>query len=227
MKVYKAVIFDWDGTLMNSERRIVNSIQQAARMCGLPVLPHSTSKQIIGLSLENAILELYPGVTPEQMVAMAEAYTQFFLEESTVPMEAFDGAEALLFNLKQQGVKLAVATGKSRKGLDRVLSESGFDVYFDTTRTPVESASKPNPLMLEQILEEFELTAEEAVMVGDTTFDMEMAQAIHMDRIALSHGVHQMEVLSPYEPVAELNSLHELNAWLLPRVAPGLHQYSA
>ncbi|VAW44331.1 Similar to phosphoglycolate phosphatase, clustered with ribosomal large subunit pseudouridine synthase C [hydrothermal vent metagenome] len=218
MKKYKAIIFDWDGTLMNSENRIVNSIQYAAKACGFPVLPHDESKQIIGLSLENAILGLYPNADQHQVVAMAEAYTQFFLEECDVLMEAFDGAEALLYNLSQSGVKLAIATGKSRKGLNQILKESGFGVYFDMTRTPVESASKPDPLMLEQILTEFNLSADEAVMIGDTTFDMEMAQNIGMDRVALSHGVHQMEVLSPYAPVAELDSLQALNAWLLPRL---------
>jgi len=217
-KKYKAIIFDWDGTLMNSESRIVVSIQYAAKACGFPVLSHDVSKQIIGLSLENAILGLYPEADQHQVIAMAEAYTQFFLEECDVPMEAFDGAEALLFNLNQSGVKLAVATGKSRKGLNQILKESGFGVYFDMTRTPVESASKPDPLMLEQILTEFNLSVDEAVMIGDTTFDMEMAQNIGMDRVALSHGVHQMEVLSPYNPVAELNSLQELNAWLLARI---------
>lgn len=218
MKKYKAVIFDWDGTLMNSEARIVDSIQNAARECGFPVLSNHESKQIIGLSLENAILGLYPEADQHQVVAMAEAYTQYFLEDCDVEMVAFDGAESLLLNLNQCGVKLAIATGKSRKGLNRVLEECGFGVYFDMTRTPVESASKPDPLMLQQILAEFDLSVEEAVMVGDTTFDMEMAQNIGMDRIALSHGVHQMEVLSPYNPVAELNSLQELNHWLIQHV---------
>lgn len=217
-KRYKAVIFDWDGTLMNSEARIVDSIQMAAKQCGLPVLSYDDSKQIIGLSLENAILGLYPDADQHQVVAMAEAYTQYFLEECSVEMVPFDGAESLLLGLGQQGVKLAIATGKSRKGLNRVLDESGFGVYFDMTRTPVESASKPNPLMLEQILQEFALSVDEAVMIGDTSFDMEMAQNIGMDRVALSHGVHQMEVLAEYNPVAKLDSLQELYMWLLPRI---------
>lgn len=215
VRKYKAVIFDWDGTLMNSEARIVNSIQSAARACGFPVLSNHDSKQIIGLSLENAILGLYPDTGSAQLASMSQAYTQHFLEQSDVPMQLFDGAESLLFNLKQHGLKLAIATGKSRRGLDQVLSECGFGIYFDMTRTPVESASKPNPLMLEQILMEFGLSVDEAVMVGDTTFDMEMAQNIGMDRIALSHGVHHMDLLTTYNPVAELDSLQALNLWLM------------
>jgi len=218
VKKYKAIIFDWDGTLMNSEARIVDAIQTAAKETGLPVLPYDESKQIIGLSLEKAILGLYPDLEQSQVVAMSEAYTQCFLEESNVEMVPFDGAEALLLNLNQQGLKVAIATGKSRKGLNAVLSETGFGVYFNMTRTPVESASKPDPLMLTQILEEFGLEVEDAVMIGDTTFDMEMAQNIEMDRIALSHGVHQTEVLQEYNPVATLDSLNELNMWLMDNI---------
>ncbi len=218
VKKYKAVIFDWDGTLMDSEARIVNSIQAAAKVCGLPVLSDYDSKQIIGLSFELAILGLYPNAEQSQVIAMGEAYTQHFLEDCKVPMQAFDGAESLLFNLRQHGLKLAIATGKSRKGLDQVLGECGFGVYFDMTRTPVESASKPNPLMLDQILTELGLSVDEVVMIGDTTFDMEMAQNIGMDRIALSHGVHQMELLAEYNPVAQLDSLQELNVWLVQNI---------
>ena len=214
-KQYKAIIFDWDGTLMNSEARIVDAIQTAAKECGLPVLSYDESKQIIGLSLENAMLGLYPRLTQSEMVAMSQAYMQCFLEESNVEMVPFDGAEALLLNLKQQGLKLAIATGKSRKGLNAVLAETGFGLYFDITRTPVESASKPDPLMLTQILQEFNLTVDEVVMIGDTSFDMEMAQNINMDRVALSHGVHQTDVLNTYNPVATLDSLNELNMWLM------------
>lgn len=214
-KKYRAIIFDWDGTLMNSEARIVDAIQMAARECGLEVLPYDVSKQIIGLSLENAILGLYPQLDQAMVVAMSEAYTQSFLEQSDVEMVPFDGAEVLLLNLKQSGLITAIATGKSRKGLNAVLEETGFGVYFDMTRTPVESASKPDPLMLQQILQEFDLDVCDAVMVGDTSFDMEMAQNIGMDRVALTHGVHQTEVLQAYEPIAVLHSLQELNNWLL------------
>ncbi len=218
MKQYQCVIFDWDGTLMDSEARIVASIQEAARRCDFPVLSDHESKQIIGLSLEKAILGLYPQATLQQVQQMSRAYSQDFLEESEVKMEIFDGAEELLVTLQGTGVKLAIATGKSRRGLDQILAEYSFESYFDMTRTPIESASKPDPLMLKQILGAFDLEVHQAVMVGDTEFDMAMAQAIQMDRIALSHGVHEMERLQRYDPVACFDSLIEMQGWLVPRL---------
>jgi phosphoglycolate phosphatase len=216
---YELVIFDWDGTLMNSEARIVSAIQHAAEDVGLPVLSDEQSKQIIGLSLEHAILGLYPDATPQQVEAMAKAYTQHFLEDSEVPMHPFEGAEDLLKALKNQGAKLAIATGKSRRGLDQVLREVGFGPYFDITRTPVEAASKPDPLMLHQILEALDVPLERAVMVGDTEFDLLMAQKAGMDSVAMTHGVHALEHLKQFQPVVYADDLTELKNWLLPRVA--------
>lgn len=215
MQKYRIAIFDWDGTIMNSEARIVDAIKTAARECGLPVLPDEQNKQIIGLSLEKAILALYPELSQDQVVQMAQNYTQSFLEESSVEMVPFDGAESMLYSLKQAGYKLAIATGKSRRGLDQVLQECGFGVYFDMTRTPVESASKPDPLMLTQILEEMGIAVEEAVMIGDTTFDMEMAKNCGMDRVAISHGVHQMHQLEVFDPVAKVDNLQQLTQFLM------------
>lgn len=219
MKNYQLAIFDWDGTIMNSEARIVDAIKMAARECGLKVLPDEENKQIIGLSLDKAIQGLYPDLDREDIVRMATAYTRSFLEDSEVDMQPFEGAEAMLYGLKQAGFKLAIATGKSRKGLDEVLKACGFGVYFDMTRTPVESASKPDPLMLKQILEELKVSVDDAVMIGDTTFDMEMAQNCGMDRIAISHGVHQMHQLQAYDPVACVDSLEELMAVLMASVS--------
>ncbi len=214
---YELVIFDWDGTLMNSEARIVAAIQHAAEDVGLSVLSDEQSKQIIGLSLEHAILGLYPDATPEQVEKMAGAYTQHFLEDFDVPMHPFEGAEDLLQSLKDAGAKLAIATGKSRRGLNQVLAEVGFEKYFDVTRTPVESASKPDPLMLQQILEALQVPVEKAVMIGDTEFDLLMAQNMGMDSVAMTHGVHSLERLQQYHPVAWADDLSQLKAWLLPR----------
>lgn len=217
-KRYQLVIFDWDGTLMNSEARIVASIQTAAERCGLPVLSDEASKRIIGLSLDKAILGLYPDADEAKVADMANAYSQCFLEESQVEMVPFDGAESLLLGLRMAGVKTAIATGKSRRGLDQVLSECGFGVYFDMTRTPVESASKPDPLMLEQILAEMGVAVEDALMVGDTTFDLQMAQNINMDRVAMSYGVHDQHELEAHSPLAHFDSLQALHSWLTPRI---------
>lgn len=219
MGKYELVIFDWDGTLMNSEARIVAAIQYAARAVGLPVLSAEQSKQIIGLSLEKAILGLYPEATPEIIEKMAAAYTQHFLEDSEVSMQPFEGAEDLLQRLKQVGAKLAIATGKSRRGLNQVLSEVGFESYFDITLTPMESASKPNPLMLQKILQTLQVPVERAVMIGDTEFDLLMAQKIGMDRVAVTHGVHALERLQPYQPVSWAEDLLQLQTWLLPRIS--------
>lgn len=219
---YRLVIFDWDGTLMDSEQRIVAAIQQAARETGLPVLDARTCASIIGLSLTQAIRTLYPEASPDQVSRLAEAYSHHFLEESLVPMHLFEGAVELLEALKARGVMLAIATGKSRHGLDRVLAETGLAGYFDITRTPVEAASKPDPLMLRQILEESGIPLAQSLMVGDTSFDMEMAQRIGMDRVAVSFGVHDAEALDRYEPLAHFHSLDALRQWLLPRVQPSV-----
>ncbi|MDR9498079.1 MAG: HAD-IA family hydrolase [Hydrogenovibrio sp.] len=218
MKQYQCVIFDWDGTLMNSEARIVHAIQVAAERAGFPVLPAEESKQIIGLSLANAVQTLYPQADQAGIDAISHGYTECFLNESDVPMLPFEGLEPLLSGIRQQGAKTVIATGKSRRGLDQVLAETGLGRHFDWTRTPVESASKPDPMMLEQILEKYALSPDEAVMVGDTEFDMQMAHALGMDRIAMSHGVHELERLLAYEPVAHHDDLPSLQAWLKDRL---------
>lgn len=214
---YRGVIFDWDGTLMNSEARIVAAIQYAAMQNGLPVLSDHDSKQIIGLSLHKAVARLYPDIADKDdaIQAVADAYTEHFLHQSTVPMMPFPFAGEMLEALLDHGYKLAVATGKSRRGLDEVLKLTGFGRFFDITRTPVESASKPDPLMLRQILTHWNWAPEQAVMVGDTTFDMEMAANLGMDRIALHHGVHQPAQLAEFKPVASFNDLSALQNYLL------------
>lgn len=217
---YQCVIFDWDGTLMDSEARIVASIQYAAKHAGFPVLSYDISKSIIGLSLEKAICTLYPNANDAGIQAISEGYTEYFLNHADVDMRPFEGAVELLRQLRHSGVKTAIATGKSRRGLDQVLAEIGFESYFDMTRTPVEAESKPSPLMLQQIIDELGLSVDQAVMVGDTEFDMQMAQNIDMDRIALSHGVHDLDVLKSYDPVCCFDDLPSLTDWIQYRVEP-------
>lgn len=220
MRRYECVIFDWDGTLIDSERRIVLSVQFAAASQGLPVLAYEETKQIIGLSLTSALQTLYPMATEAQVLAMSQSYTLHFLEQSDTPMQPFDGAELMLKSLKNAGMKLAVATGKSRRGLNEVLEVMGFAHLFDLTRTPDESASKPDPLMLTQILTHFNLDVSQALMVGDTEFDLQMAHLLGMDSVAMGHGVHEVARLQKWSPVAVCDNLHQLKDWLLNPEAP-------
>lgn len=215
MQAYQCVIFDWDGTLMNSEARIVGAIQVAAERCGFPALSVFESKQVIGLSLENAMKALYPQADAAQIQCISSAYSEHFLNESEEQMDIFAGALELLAALREAGTKVAIATGKSRRGLDQVLREYRMEHLFDITRTPHESASKPNPLMLNQILQSFNLQSHQAIMVGDTEFDMEMAHRIAMDRVGLTHGVHDAARLQKFAPLGLFDDLNGLQAWLL------------
>lgn len=218
MSQYQCVIFDWDGTLMDSKARIVHAIQVAAERAGFEVLPARTCQQIIGLSLHNAVRTLYPEADAQAIEQMSQGYTQCFLNESEVPMKPFSGLDTLMQSVRSQGAKTVIATGKSRRGLDQVLDETQLAHYFDWTRTPMESASKPDPLMLTQVLEKYDLAPEQALMVGDTTFDMQMAHALGMDRVAMAHGVHALEDLLTYDPVAHCHDLSQLQAWLSDKV---------
>src|SRR5699024_8924119 len=195
-------IFDWDGTLMNSTERIVECLEQAALKTQLPVLVPTAYQQIIGLGLREAIRELYPTITETQLEAMRDNYSHYFVLAEQTPNPLFPGALEVLEELRQQGIKTAVATGKSRKGLDRVWANTGLGQWFDTSRCADETESKPSPLMLEEILADTQVAPEQAIMVGDTSFDLEMAQRLGMDRVGVSYGAHDLDVLSQYQPLA-------------------------
>mgnify|MGYP003606308142 FL=1 len=126
----------------------------------------------------------------------------------------FQGVAELLADLKQQGIKLAVATGKSRKGLDRVLTQTQSHDLFDITRAASETKSKPHPLMLEEILAEMQVSIKRAIMVGDTSYDLEMAQNLNMPRIGVSYGVHSIDTLQQYQPLAIVHNVQELHVYL-------------
>lgn len=204
------VVFDWDGTVMDSVGRIVSSMQAAARNTNLLVPSDYAVKQIIGLSLDPAFDKLFPGVNSTQREQLFEHYRDHYMFHDTTPTPLFDGVEQVLKQLKQQNVLLAVATGKARKGLARMFAETGLGHYFDTSRCADEAQSKPHPDMLQQILLELEITAGQAIMVGDTSHDMKMAQAISMPRVGVTHGVHGRDVLSQFAPKAIIDSIPEL-----------------
>lgn len=212
---YRLVIFDWDGTLMDSAARIVDCMQAASRDAGWGELPADAIRNIIGLGLPEAIATLCPGIDPDRAELLRSRYAWHFVEGSDTPMRFFSGVEAGVAGLRgRDHQRLAVATGKSRRGLDRVFRDSGSGGWFHASRTADETRSKPHPLMLEELLEELEVAVEEAVMVGDTEYDLEMARAIGMDRVAVTWGVHAPERLAESRPAFTAEAVPELFDWL-------------
>lgn len=208
-------IFDWDGTLCDSTAKIVRCMHQAADTLSLPALTDLEVQNIIGLGLPEAIQTLYPELEPLGVEAMRQAYADQFIHADTTRCELFANAEHTLERLLADGHKIAVATGKSRAGLDRVLSSVGMSSLFHATRCSDETASKPHPLMLQQLLEEMRVPVEEAVMIGDTEFDMEMARRAEMPRIAVDYGAHHISRLTPYEPILCASDISEVLAFPL------------
>lgn len=204
------VIFDWDGTVMDSVGRIVSAMQTSARLAELAVPSAFAVKQIIGLSLDNAFTSLFPMMTAQQHQALFEHYREQYVHHDPTPTPMFDGAELLFQHLRQQQKQLAVATGKARKGLDRIFADTGLGHYFVTSRCADDARSKPDPDMLLQILHETGLQPEQTLMIGDTSHDMSMAQQAGIPRIGVTHGVHGVDVLSKFEPIAIVDDLHQL-----------------
>jgi phosphoglycolate phosphatase len=213
---YELLIFDWDGTLMDSIARIVNCFGNACTDSGLPRPPESAMRHVIGLGLAEAVDQLLPGVDEAARERVVARYREHFLHLDTTAMPLFDGVRAGLEALAGHGYLLAVATGKSRRGLDRVLQETGLGGLFTATRCADEAFSKPHPKMLEDLLDYTGLEAGRALMVGDTTYDLQMARAIAMDSLAVSYGVHARGQLLAHGPLACLDTFHEVRQWLAP-----------
>jgi len=215
MHAYKLVIFDWDGTLMDSIGRIVSSMQSAAVACSLVVPSALQVKEIIGLSLPVALSILFPNNTEQQNEAMLVQYKVHYVEIDKTPTPLFDNALTLLTSLKNNNVLLAVATGKGRQGLERVFSMTQTKSFFQASRCADEARSKPDPEMISSLLDELGIAAENAVMIGDTSHDMQMAQSAGIDRIGITLGVHDQHKLAQYAPIAVVDSLAQLQSLLL------------
>ncbi|TNF32840.1 MAG: HAD family hydrolase, partial [Gammaproteobacteria bacterium] len=183
---YKLLIFDWDGTLMDSEARIVNCLRAAIEDAGHEPRTHDQLKNVIGLGLQEAIHQLFPEKAQHQIVEMADYYRGHYLETNDTPSELFEGVDELLDELEQAGYWLAIATGKGRQGLDQVLDYTGLRHRFHATRCASETLSKPHPQMLHEILDELGMHAREALMIGDTEYDMQMASNARMASLAVS-----------------------------------------
>ncbi len=215
MKNYQLIIFDWDGTLMDSQARIVNCLREGADDLQVEQLPEIQLKSVIGLGLNEAISTLYPFLTDLQVNEYAERYRYHFITANDTPSGLFADVRIMLEQLLERGFMLAVATGKARRGLDHVLQETGMKSYFHGTRCADETRSKPHPQMLEELLDDFALTAADAIMVGDTGYDLLMANTIKMDTLAVSYGVNEKQDLLKYNPLACMDSISELSQYLL------------
>lgn len=212
---FDLVIFDWDGTLMNSVPRIVSCMKAATREVQLPALPDKAVENIIGLGLPEAVETLFPGISDDQSARLRACYAHHFVHADTTPMPFFEGVEQHMLGLRERsGLKMAVATGKSRKGLARIFEQTRSGDWFHASRTADETRSKPHPQMLSELLEELALPAERAVMVGDTEYDLAMAQALGMPRVGVSYGVHSVERLMRCEPAFIAHSVENLFDWL-------------
>ncbi|MDN3555664.1 HAD family hydrolase [Halomonas maura] len=212
---YRLMIFDWDGTLMDSVARIVGCMQAAGRDIGWGALGEDQVRDIIGLGLPEAIERLCPGIDPGRAEALRRRYAYHFVEGDVTPMPFYPGVVEGLARLRADDAsRLAVATGKSRRGLDRIFHENDCGHWFHASRTADETRSKPHPRMLEELLAELDVAVEEAVMIGDTEYDLEMARALGMDRVAVTYGVHAPQRLAASRPVFSAEAFSELIDWL-------------
>ncbi|OZG71306.1 phosphatase [Hahella sp. CCB-MM4] len=207
---YELVIFDWDGTLADSTGHIVDCIRYACEVTKEGFPGEDAARNIIGLGMHEALLQLFGDRTPEFIDTFRAAYSDHFFRAPMSRDDLFDGAIDTLQQLKDRGCRLAIATGKSRRGMDRALEQLGMGEFFIGVKCADETRSKPNPLMLQMLLEEQRVDPGQAVMIGDTEYDMEMALKIGMPRIGVNYGAHDADRLLSYRPESVISSPVEL-----------------
>lgn len=211
---YKLLIFDWDGTLMDSQARIVNCLRTACCDLGFAERSEDEYKNVIGLGLREALKQLFPDHDDDTTEVLASRYREQYLFHNDTPSALFPGVAKLLEDLEHNGYWLAVATGKGRQGLDQSLQTTGLQGRFHSTRCASETRSKPHPQMLEEILDQLGLYPEDALMIGDTEYDMEMAANAGMAGLAVSYGVHEADRLLKHGPLDCLHHVDELAHYL-------------
>ena len=213
--MYQLIIFDWDGTLMDSAAKISNCIRAAAQDVGLTVPSSQEAQQIIGLGLYEAMQRLFPRAKVAQLEDLIAAYKHHFVIGDVTEQRLFDGVPEGLMRIADRGALLAVATGKSRVGLARAFDATGLASHFTYTRCADETRSKPHPQMLEEILDFTAVDPSKAIMIGDTTFDMEMATNAGIDGLAVSYGVHSESDLGATSALDVVPSFNDVMTWLL------------
>jgi len=212
-KRFELLVFDWDGTLLDSAGAIVAVIQAACRDLALPEPSDERARHVIGLGLGEALRHAVPDLPEQRYPQMVDRYRHHYLSRDH-ELRLFDGAAELVAELADAGFALAVATGKSRAGLDRALQTSGLGVYFQASRCADECFSKPHPQMLEELMQEFAVAPERTLMIGDTTHDLQMALNAGVASLGVAYGAHPAAALDALAPLARLQKVEELAAWL-------------
>ncbi len=213
-KQFDLLVFDWDGTLMDSAATIVASIQAASRDIGVEVPSDDASRHIIGLGLNEAIAALFPDMVQTDYARLADRYRYHFMaQDAEIPL--FAGAAEAIRELHAAGFLLAVATGKGRRGLDRVLDHTGLGPFFHATRCADESFSKPHPQMLLELMERLGVTPDKTLMIGDTSHDLQMAVNAGVPCLGAGYGAHPAAGLLEFAPLACAGTFGELHLWLL------------
>jgi phosphoglycolate phosphatase len=214
---FDLIVFDWDGTLFDSTALITRSIQLACADLGVDVPSDTQASYVIGMGLVEALQHAAPGLPRERYGELALRYRHHYFQ-SQHELSLFDGALALLHGLKARNHILAVATGKSRRGLDEALTTAAGDLplgaLFDATRTADETQSKPHPRMLLELMAELGTAPERTLMIGDTTHDLQLALNAGTASLGVSYGAHEPEGFEAFGPLAVLHSVAELAAWL-------------
>lgn len=219
---FELIVFDWDGTLMDSAARIVESLRAAGSDAGLHVLADDVLRNVIGLGMREAVLTLHPDLSPAEIDFFSDRYRHHYLVSCPMPSKLFEGVRPILEDLIQHDLLLAVATGKSRAGLARVLAETDCQSYFHATRTADVTCSKPDPQMLMEIIEVLGVSPDKTLMVGDTEYDLDMAQRAGVASVAVSYGAHESHRLIQYPALAQIDSLPGLHQWLRANVMGSL-----
>lgn len=215
-KKYDLLIFDWDGTLADSIGRIVEAMNMAAELAGEVPSSDQAIKGIIGLALVEAIATLYPHLSPARLEVFRQHYADVYTALDQQPSPLFEGVVESLEAFRQEGYRMAVATGKARRGLDRVLKANGLQAFFDITRAADETRGKPHPLMLEEILAHCQIEPGRALMVGDSAFDLLMASNAGMHSVAVGYGAMSLQALAGFGPQLCIEHFSQLRQWLGP-----------
>jgi phosphoglycolate phosphatase len=218
MKQYPLLVFDWDGTLVDSIKRIVTSLQFASKQTLDIMISETQARDVIGLGLSEAIAKLHPELDEQQhsdeLNNIADVYRQHYLYDNTVAAPLFAGVNELLHSLRENGYTLAISTGKSRIGLEQSINEHQLADYFATTRCAGENKSKPHPEMLHEIIAELNFSAAQTLMIGDSEHDLKMANNANMQCIGVTHGVHDAATLERHNPLTCLTNITELSGFL-------------